>query len=366
MDAKEGKKSKAEPPARGRKSKKKAGEEKEINRNPEKIYGNDVAPVPPVEVDTTPAATKATAQSQKKATRSRQATAKAGATQAQGEQAAKGEKKRKSSKAKGGKVPTDESQPVLPIAMPQDESGISLVAGGNDFIEDEEDDLLADNHDVIAGPPMQKKRKLNTNKGAAAPAVAGVSSEPAAPVPLLPIPTPELDVAKGPAKPKRSMGRKSMAPVAGESTTTSKKSTKKKDTDRELSAMKTDLPSEATKQRKDPAAAARAPTPAVKKKSEEKQKSAKKTAAKKEAKPSNKIARGKQAKSQAFKGKKEKTAGGLKKDDLKKSKAGKVVSKKKSKQGEESKWIAATVEGRKFLGIEGFCPMGGKTKQGKA
>merc|ERR550534_548146 len=44
----------------------------------------------------------------------------------------------------------------------------------------------------------------------------------------------------------------------------------------------------------------------------------------------SKIAKGKRAKSSVFRGRKAKTSGGLKKQDLIKSKSGKVVSKKKS------------------------------------
>ncbi|CAD7960419.1 unnamed protein product [Amoebophrya sp. A25] len=85
------------------------------------------------------------------------------------------------------------------------------------------------------------------------------------------------------------------------------------------------------------------------------------------------IAKGKRAKSSVFKGTKEKTSGGLKKSDLKKNKAGKIVSSKKSAAAKKSKqaktilaWAAAVVKARKALGIKGFCPIGGKTAAGKA
>merc|ERR1711862_126913 len=72
-------------------------------------------------------------------------------------------------------------------------------------------------------------------------------------------------------------------------------------------------------------------------------------------------------------GKKAKTSGGLKKTDLKKNKAGKIVSKKRSDATKRSKgykkvvaWAAAFKSARKALGIKGFCPCGGKTRQGQA
>merc|ERR1719321_408703 len=85
------------------------------------------------------------------------------------------------------------------------------------------------------------------------------------------------------------------------------------------------------------------------------------------------IAKGKRAKSSVFKGTKVSTSGGLKKSDLKKNKRGKVVSAKASARAKSSKgakvisaWGAATKAARKALGIKGFCPVGGKTKQGQA
>merc|ERR1712130_813771 len=74
-----------------------------------------------------------------------------------------------------------------------------------------------------------------------------------------------------------------------------------------------------------------------------------------------------------FSGKKEKTVGGLKKSDLKKSRTGKIVSKKASDAAKKRKgykkivaWGSAFKAARKALGIKGFCPCGGKTKQGQA
>merc|ERR1719174_2808237 len=72
-------------------------------------------------------------------------------------------------------------------------------------------------------------------------------------------------------------------------------------------------------------------------------------------------------------GVKVKTSGGLKKTDLKKNKAGKIVSKARSDATKKSKgykkvmaWAAAFKAARKSLGIKGFCACGGKTRQGQA
>merc|ERR1712183_849871 len=56
----------------------------------------------------------------------------------------------------------------------------------------------------------------------------------------------------------------------------------------------------------------------------------------------SKIAKGKKAKVELWQGKKLKTKKGLKKEDLMKNKDGKIVSKKRSQQGKESKWSKAT------------------------
>merc|ERR1712226_1720799 len=82
------------------------------------------------------------------------------------------------------------------------------------------------------------------------------------------------------------------------------------------------------------------------------------------------IAKGKMAKSSVWKGTKAKTVGGLTKADLVKNKNGKVVSKKRVAASKKNKtimaWSAAVKAQRKALGIKGFCPVGGKTKQGQA
>ena len=68
-----------------------------------------------------------------------------------------------------------------------------------------------------------------------------------------------------------------------------------------------------------------------------------------------------------------KTSGGLKKSDLKKNKAGKIVARSRSDRAKKSKgfkriaaWGAAFKAARKALGIKGFCPCGGKTAKGQA
>merc|ERR1712099_187528 len=85
------------------------------------------------------------------------------------------------------------------------------------------------------------------------------------------------------------------------------------------------------------------------------------------------IAKGTFARSVVFSGRKEKTASGLKKSDLMKSKTGKVVSKKNSAHGKKQyaknglkKWADACKKARKELGLKGFVPIGGKSAKGKA
>merc|ERR1712057_139525 len=71
------------------------------------------------------------------------------------------------------------------------------------------------------------------------------------------------------------------------------------------------------------------------------------------------IAKGKYAKAIVFRGTKEKTASGLKKTDLMKSKTGKLVSKKAHAAGKKAYanikgWTAAVQKARKELGVKGF------------
>merc|ERR1712127_947331 len=85
------------------------------------------------------------------------------------------------------------------------------------------------------------------------------------------------------------------------------------------------------------------------------------------------IARGRMAKARVFAGKKAKTVGGLTKETLTKSKTGKIVSKAASARAKKNfatsalkKWMDATKQARKQLGITGFVAINGKTAQGKA
>merc|ERR1711974_108390 len=69
------------------------------------------------------------------------------------------------------------------------------------------------------------------------------------------------------------------------------------------------------------------------------------------------VAKGKKAKVEIWRGKKIKTKKGLKKDALMKNKDGKIVSKKRSQQGKESKWSKATAKARAVKGYTGFKPI---------
>merc|ERR1719310_57536 len=73
----------------------------------------------------------------------------------------------------------------------------------------------------------------------------------------------------------------------------------------------------------------------------------------------SKIAKGKKAKSLVWKGKFERTAGGLTKSHLRKSKSGKIVSINMQKRGEASfgkikGWVDAFMKARAELGLKGF------------
>merc|ERR1712161_107149 len=96
-------------------------------------------------------------------------------------------------------------------------------------------------------------------------------------------------------------------------------------------------------------------------------------AMKKKAMKKSVIAKGKLAKAMVLRGSKEKTSGGLKKDNLRKNKAGKIVSKKASDRSKKAyvgsalqKWAKACQAARKELGLKGFQLVGGKTAQGRA
>merc|ERR1712083_706583 len=99
----------------------------------------------------------------------------------------------------------------------------------------------------------------------------------------------------------------------------------------------------------------------------------KKGGMKKKAMKVSKIAKGKRARASVFRGTKVKTASGLAKSDMVKNKSGKIVGKKASAASKKKfatsalkKWCDACKKARKELGIKGFCPVGGKTAQGKA
>ena len=77
------------------------------------------------------------------------------------------------------------------------------------------------------------------------------------------------------------------------------------------------------------------------------------------AKKVSKIAKGKRARAVVFSGTKEKTASGLKKNDLMKTKAGRIVSKKthaqfKKANAASKRWTVAVQKARKALGVKGF------------
>merc|ERR1712062_5477 len=93
----------------------------------------------------------------------------------------------------------------------------------------------------------------------------------------------------------------------------------------------------------------------------------------KKAKKVSKVAQGKRAKSSVFSGRKVRTSGGLKKEDLIRNKNGKVVSKKASlrakaayKKNNLGAWTKAVQQARAALKIKGFQVIGGTTPTGKA
>ena len=86
----------------------------------------------------------------------------------------------------------------------------------------------------------------------------------------------------------------------------------------------------------------------------------------------SKIAKGRMQRRHVFTGKKVKTQTGLKKSDLKMNKRGKIVSVKQSKASKRKfeknglkKWSDALKKARKVLRIQGFVPVGGKSKEGQ-
>merc|ERR1719311_564670 len=89
------------------------------------------------------------------------------------------------------------------------------------------------------------------------------------------------------------------------------------------------------------------------------------------AKRVTKIASGKLAKSQVFRGRKEKTKSGLTREMLMKNKRGKVVSKRQSAAGKRKyhnieNWVDAVMKTRASLGLTGFVAINGRSLVGKA
>merc|ERR1711939_568723 len=89
------------------------------------------------------------------------------------------------------------------------------------------------------------------------------------------------------------------------------------------------------------------------------------------AKRVTKVASGRLAKSQVFRGRKEKTKSGLTRDMLMKNKRGKVVSKRQSAAGKRKfhlikNWVDAVMKTRESLGVRGFVAINGRTLVGKA
>merc|ERR1719517_121424 len=85
------------------------------------------------------------------------------------------------------------------------------------------------------------------------------------------------------------------------------------------------------------------------------------------------IAKGKMATAMVLRGSKAKTVGGLKKENLKKNKEGKIVSKKASESSKKryagsalQKWGKAVAQAKKELNLKGFVIVGGKSAQGRA
>merc|ERR1719401_3250162 len=72
-----------------------------------------------------------------------------------------------------------------------------------------------------------------------------------------------------------------------------------------------------------------------------------------------------------FKGRKEKTVGGVKREGLMKNSQGKVVSKRASAHGKKmfrnvKSWLDSVMEARRALLLSGFVCINGRSLQGKA
>merc|ERR1740139_69611 len=96
-------------------------------------------------------------------------------------------------------------------------------------------------------------------------------------------------------------------------------------------------------------------------------------AMKKKAMKKSVVAKGKLAKAMVLRGSKLRTSGGLKKENLKKNKAGRIVfkaasdAKKKAYAGSAfQKWNQAVQQAKKVLKLKGMVFIGGKTAQGRA
>eukprot|EP00413_Alexandrium_margalefii_P010993 CAMPEP_0204533898 /NCGR_PEP_ID=MMETSP0661-20131031/12557_1 /ASSEMBLY_ACC=CAM_ASM_000606 /TAXON_ID=109239 /ORGANISM="Alexandrium margalefi, Strain AMGDE01CS-322" /LENGTH=127 /DNA_ID=CAMNT_0051540303 /DNA_START=118 /DNA_END=501 /DNA_ORIENTATION=- len=79
----------------------------------------------------------------------------------------------------------------------------------------------------------------------------------------------------------------------------------------------------------------------------------------------SKIARGRLSMAMVYKGRKEKTVGGLKASDITRNKYGKFVSKKRSASAKSNVWARAIAAARKALGLKGFVPIN-RGPEGKA
>merc|ERR1719223_1389200 len=86
---------------------------------------------------------------------------------------------------------------------------------------------------------------------------------------------------------------------------------------------------------------------------------------------SSKIAKGCMDKALVFRGSRERTVGGLKREALMKNIRGKVVSKRASANGKRryrniEDWVESVLEARRALHVSGFVAINGKSLQGKA
>merc|ERR1719210_1396268 len=85
----------------------------------------------------------------------------------------------------------------------------------------------------------------------------------------------------------------------------------------------------------------------------------------------SRIARGRMAKALVFRGSREKTVGGLKRDMLMRNKWGKIVSKRASAMGRRryvqiQDWVESLMEARTALRLSGFVAVNARSIQGKA